>query len=136
VGQFQLDSGSPGGAFGLALQTAGNQIRLAAVDDDTNALQIFTLDPAAQSGSVQGQTSPMPGQPSRSTPMSSSGMQSGSGGLTAVIDQVFQGLNAALASVESQLLALDPQLAGAVQMFNMELEALETGIAGHPIGGL
>lgn len=47
VGQFQLDSGAAGGAFGLALQSVGGQTRFAAVDDDTNTLDIFTLDPVS-----------------------------------------------------------------------------------------
>jgi hypothetical protein len=136
VGQFQLDSGSPGGAFGLALQTLGSQIRFAAVDDDANTLQIFTLDPAAQSGNGQGQSSSASGQSSPSTPPLHSGQQSGSGGQTSAIDQVFQELNAALASVESRFLAMDPQFIGAVQMLNAALEALETDIVGHPVCGL
>ena len=44
VSQFQLDSGNPGGAFGLAVRSGnGNNIIFAAVDDDTNALDIWTV---------------------------------------------------------------------------------------------
>lgn len=152
VGQFQLDSGGPGGAFGLALQTIGKQIRLAAVDDDTNTLQIFTLDPppsggaqvqrggvsAMVSGSVQQTVSSLAStsmQPSTATLASGSTRQSSSGS-TSTLDQVLQELNAIVASVESQLLAMHPQLGMMVQMFNTELEMLETDLTGHSVGGL
>jgi hypothetical protein len=49
---------------------------------------------------------------------------------------VLQDLNAEVAMIESRLLAMDPQLSMAVQMFNSALEMLESDIAGHPIGGL
>jgi uncharacterized protein (TIGR03118 family) len=68
VGQFQLDPGAAGGAFGLAVQSVGNQIRLAAVDDNTNTLHLFTLDPAAQSTGATPQTPPAP-MPPMSPPM-------------------------------------------------------------------
>ena len=43
VGTFQLDSGNPGAAFGIALSVQNGQIRFAAVDDDTNTVDVFTL---------------------------------------------------------------------------------------------
>jgi uncharacterized protein (TIGR03118 family) len=43
VGQFQIDPGAAGGAFGLAVQDVNGQIRFAAVDDNTNSLDIFTF---------------------------------------------------------------------------------------------
>jgi hypothetical protein len=43
VGQFQVDSGAGGGAFGIAAQQMGGQVRFAAVDDNTNALDVWTL---------------------------------------------------------------------------------------------
>jgi uncharacterized protein (TIGR03118 family) len=43
VGSFQLDTGNPGAAFGLALTTQNGELRFAAVDDNTNSVQIFTL---------------------------------------------------------------------------------------------
>jgi uncharacterized protein (TIGR03118 family) len=43
VGQFQIDPGAAGGAFGLALQNVNGEIRFAAVDDNTNSLDIFTF---------------------------------------------------------------------------------------------
>ena len=44
VAQVQLDSGMPGGAFGLAIAESGDSIRFAAVDDDLNVLDIWTID--------------------------------------------------------------------------------------------
>jgi uncharacterized protein (TIGR03118 family) len=43
VGQFQIDNGPAGGAFGLAVSSAGGRLRFAAVDDNTNTLQIWTF---------------------------------------------------------------------------------------------
>jgi DNA-binding beta-propeller fold protein YncE len=43
VGEFQIDSGPAGAAFGIAVQQVGNQIRFAAVDDNTNTLQVWTV---------------------------------------------------------------------------------------------
>jgi uncharacterized protein (TIGR03118 family) len=50
VAQFQVDSGNPGAAFGLALSTANGVLRFATVDDDpsatftnSNTVSIFTL---------------------------------------------------------------------------------------------
>jgi uncharacterized protein (TIGR03118 family) len=151
VGQFQVDSGSGGGAFGLGVQTVGKQVRLAAVDDNTNTLHIFTFDPPAQSDSEQDQSGSMSEREADSIGSSSSSVQSSNGGQgqtsstsgqssshgrTSALDQVFQAFNAALASLESQLVALDPQLAAMIETFNMTLEAQETHLAGHPIGGL
>jgi len=42
VGQFSIDS-NPDGPFGLAVTDAGGQLRLAAVDDDTNTLDVWTF---------------------------------------------------------------------------------------------
>jgi hypothetical protein len=141
VGQFQVDSGAPGGAFGLALQSIGTQIQLAAVDDDANTLEIFTLDPPI-SGGGQAQQGVMPTtmvnsiMQSTTTSSSTSAQQSSSSGQTSVIDMVLQDLNAEVTMIESQLLAMDPHLSMGVQMFNSMLEMVETDIAGHPIGGM
>jgi hypothetical protein len=43
VTQFQLDSGNGGGAFGLAVTTENGLVRFAAVDDNTNSVDIWTL---------------------------------------------------------------------------------------------
>jgi uncharacterized protein (TIGR03118 family) len=46
VSEFQLDSGSGGGAFGLAVSSANGALRFAAVDDNTNTVQIWTFQEA------------------------------------------------------------------------------------------
>ncbi|MGH7225347.1 MAG: TIGR03118 family protein, partial [Gemmataceae bacterium] len=43
VGQFQIDNGAPGAAFGLAVQQVGDQVRFAAVDDNTNTIDVWTF---------------------------------------------------------------------------------------------
>jgi uncharacterized protein (TIGR03118 family) len=43
VAQFQLDSGGPGAAFGIAVTEQNGVIRFAAVDDNTNTVEIWTL---------------------------------------------------------------------------------------------
>jgi DNA-binding beta-propeller fold protein YncE len=43
VGEFQVDPGLGGGAFGLAFSTSGD-LRFAAVDDDQNTLDIWDID--------------------------------------------------------------------------------------------
>jgi hypothetical protein len=43
VGQFSVDPGS-GGAFGLAVTNDNGVLRLAAVDDVTNSLEVWTFD--------------------------------------------------------------------------------------------
>jgi hypothetical protein len=43
VAQYQVDSGSPGGAFGLAFGGSDDEVRFAAVDDVQNTLKIWTL---------------------------------------------------------------------------------------------
>lgn len=43
VATHQLDGGAPGGAFGIAIANAGGTVRFAAVDDDLNALTVWTL---------------------------------------------------------------------------------------------
>jgi sugar lactone lactonase YvrE len=44
VGQFQLDKGAPGAAFGIAVSTVNGQLRFAAADDNTNSLDVWTFD--------------------------------------------------------------------------------------------
>jgi uncharacterized protein (TIGR03118 family) len=50
VGDFQVDPGAVGAAFGIALSTDDGKLRFAAVDDNTNSVEIFTfsLGQAAQ----------------------------------------------------------------------------------------
>jgi len=43
VATYQLDSGAPGAAFGVASTTWQGAVRFAAVDDDQNALTVWTL---------------------------------------------------------------------------------------------
>jgi len=43
IAQYSVDLGGQGGAFGLALQTEGDKLRLAAVDDVVNTLETWTL---------------------------------------------------------------------------------------------
>jgi uncharacterized protein (TIGR03118 family) len=50
VGQFQLDSGAAGAAFGIAVQQEGDLVRFAAVDDNTNALEVWTFQTADPPG--------------------------------------------------------------------------------------
>jgi hypothetical protein len=43
VAQFQLDSGGPGAAFGIAITNVNGVVRFAAVDDNTNTVDVWTL---------------------------------------------------------------------------------------------
>ena len=43
VTQFQVDPGAGGGAFGIAITGSGNNVRFAAVDDNTNMLHIWNV---------------------------------------------------------------------------------------------
>jgi uncharacterized protein (TIGR03118 family) len=43
VADFQLDTGNPGAAFGLAISTDNGEIRFAAVDDNTNTVKVWTF---------------------------------------------------------------------------------------------
>ena len=49
VAERSVDSASSGSAFGIALQTNGSQIRFAAVDDNLNTLDIWTIVTGAAS---------------------------------------------------------------------------------------
>jgi hypothetical protein len=55
IGQFQLDPGGPGAAFGIALSTANGELRFAAVDDNTNTLHIWTFRLTPQNDQDQDQ---------------------------------------------------------------------------------
>jgi len=74
VGQFSLDP-KPGGAFGLAVTNTGGVLRLAAVDDNTNSLDVWTFDTRGRS--------------SKSTGAFSVGVAQPSGGNAAGVDQLF-----------------------------------------------
>jgi uncharacterized protein (TIGR03118 family) len=122
VGQFQIDSGAPGAAFGLAAQQIGDQVRFAAVDDNTNTLKVWTFqttDPPGGDGFALSSVNPS---------MSPSPAPSPSDSLAQRVDAFFQSFNAALQSMESKFLAMDPQLSSMAIMFNADLDALEAMI--------
>jgi DNA-binding beta-propeller fold protein YncE len=51
VGELQLDPGTAGAAFGVALQDVNGQVRFAAVNDNANAVEVWTFDiPAPHKG--------------------------------------------------------------------------------------
>jgi uncharacterized protein (TIGR03118 family) len=58
VGQFQLDNGNSGAAFGIAVSTDSGEIRFAAVDDDTNTVSVWNFQqqpaPPSPGGHSQG----------------------------------------------------------------------------------
>jgi uncharacterized protein (TIGR03118 family) len=58
VGQFQLDNGSPGAAFGIAVSNVNGQLRFAAVDDNTNNLDVWTFETGTGVFRHNSQTSP------------------------------------------------------------------------------
>lgn len=123
VGQFQIDNGAPGAAFGLALQTIGGQTRFAAVDDNTNTLDIWTFHtPPPFPGSTAVSASSTPAMPP-STPPSLPSPPSDS--LVQAVDAFFQSFNAAVQSLESSLLTMDPMLSGFFTMLNADLTAVE-----------
>jgi DNA-binding beta-propeller fold protein YncE len=132
VGQFQVDGGAPGAAFGLAAQQIGDQVRFAAVDDNTNSLNIWTFQttgPSSGGKAVPGSMTmgAMASNSSHSS-TSSSTATSPSDSLVQQIDAFFQAFNAALQSMESSLLAMHPQLSGLFSMVNADLDALEAMI--------
>jgi uncharacterized protein (TIGR03118 family) len=43
VGTYQVDTGNAGAAFGIALSTDNGEVRFAAVDDNTNTLDVWTF---------------------------------------------------------------------------------------------
>jgi uncharacterized protein (TIGR03118 family) len=122
VGQFQIDGGPPGAAFGLAVQQIGNQVRFAAVDDNTNSLDVWTFQTNGSGGdSSHGSDDSV--QPDASL-MSSSA----SDPIAQRVDAFFQAFNSALHSMESALLAMNPNLAGLFSMVNADVNALEASI--------
>jgi sugar lactone lactonase YvrE len=48
IGQFQLDSGAGGAASGIALTVVNGEVRFAAVDGNTNTLDLWTFVTAAR----------------------------------------------------------------------------------------
>jgi hypothetical protein len=47
VGQFQLDPGNGGAAFGIAVSSVNGELRFAAADDNTNSLDVWTFQTRA-----------------------------------------------------------------------------------------
>jgi hypothetical protein len=45
VAQYQIDTGAPGSAFGIASTPSGDGIRFAAVDDNLNTVTVWTVRP-------------------------------------------------------------------------------------------
>ncbi len=136
VGQFQIDGGAAGGAFGLAVQRIGDQVRFAAVDDNTNTLNIWTFqtDKSDTNGGKDHHDDDLPMSSGNShmqgsdPSMSSSSLSSSNNPLVQQIDAFFQSLNAAVHSLESSILAMDPGLSSLISMFNADLDALEAMI--------
>jgi uncharacterized protein (TIGR03118 family) len=123
VGQFQVDSGAAGAAFGLAVQQFGNQVRFAAVDDNANALKIWTFETTKKSTGAG--SAPHGNSTPSSTSLSSPTSSAPSDPLVQEIDAFFQAFNAELKALESTLLAMHPQLSGLFSMVNADLFALE-----------
>jgi uncharacterized protein (TIGR03118 family) len=159
VGQFQIDTGAAGAAFGLAVQRIGDQVRFAAVDDNTNSLNIWTFQTAESSMTGGGHEYGMSSSPAGSRqqqpdianlfannpaatmstmmPPSNGMPPSASMNLTeSRIDAYFQMVDATLLSLESDILARMPQLAGMIQSFNAMATSVESAIAAHPIDDL
>ena len=45
VAQYQIDTGAPGSAFGIASTPSGDGIRFAAVDDNLNTVTVWRMRP-------------------------------------------------------------------------------------------
>jgi uncharacterized protein (TIGR03118 family) len=57
VGEFSVDP-NPGGAFGLAVTNTGGRLRLAAVDDNTNSLDMWTFQTSPRPSALVGGLAP------------------------------------------------------------------------------
>jgi uncharacterized protein (TIGR03118 family) len=143
VGQFQIDGGPAGAAFGLAAQAVGDQVRFAAVDDNTNTLHVFTFDPPAEpnvggSGSMSNSMTGMPtgtGQSNLAVGMPTTPPQS-NGGNTTQIDSFILAFNSmlrTLESMESSMFGNNPQLDAFFQSLNAMVGSIESNVAGHAI---
>ncbi len=128
VGQFQVDNGAAGAAFGLAVQQIGDQVRFAAVDDNANALKIWTFQTTKQSPGTEfvphGNNTALSPSPT----LASTSPSTPSDPLVQEIDAFFQAFNAELQMLESSLLAMHPQLSALFSMVNADLTALEAMI--------
>jgi len=85
AGQFQLDTGAAGAAFGIAVSNVDGELRFAAVDDNTNTLDVWTFD-------------------SQSKPSKSTGSSSGGGIHAKAVDQLLAFLEEELTSILTGIL--------------------------------
>jgi uncharacterized protein (TIGR03118 family) len=123
------------GLFGKVTMTDGgngHNSDMMSNSGDNNAQQQGIVNLFANNSATAMSNSMQPGIPMNGMPMpSASAGQSQSG-----IDAFFQTLDARLMSLESDIVARMPQLAGMIQSFNAMGTQLESTIAGHPINDL
>jgi hypothetical protein len=98
VGELSIDP-NPGGAFGLAVTNVGGLLRLAAVEDVTNSLDVWTFDSSSEDSSPISRGPAISLSPSGANFVTTIGVPSGSQtgtsialaarGQSAAIDQLF-----------------------------------------------
>src|SRR5271157_2329536 len=91
VGQFSIDK-SEGAAFGLAVSNVGGFLRLAAVEDVTNSLDVWTFNTNSRSSFASNSSSASGSAASDANFVTTIGMSSGApaaSGKSAAIDQLF-----------------------------------------------
>jgi uncharacterized protein (TIGR03118 family) len=91
VGEFQVDK-ALGAAFGLAVSNVGGVLRLAAVDDNTNSLDVWTFNTKSRSSFASHSSSASGSAASDANFVTTIGMSSGAlaaSGQSAAIDQLF-----------------------------------------------
>ena len=91
VGQFSIDP-NPDGPFGLAVTNVGGVLRLAAVDDNTNSLDVWTFKTNSRSSFASHSSSASGSAASDANFVTTIGMSSGAlaaSGQSAAIDQLF-----------------------------------------------
>ena len=91
VGEFSIDP-TEGGAFGLAVTNVGGVLRLAAVDDNTNSLDVWTFNTNSRSSFASHSSSASGSAASDANFVTTIGMSSGAlaaSGQSAAIDQLF-----------------------------------------------
>ena len=91
VGQFSIDT-TEGAAFGLAVSNVGGVLRLAAVDDVTNSLDVWTFNTNSRSSFASHSSSASGSAASDANFVTTIGMSSGAlaaSGQSAAIDQLF-----------------------------------------------
>jgi len=91
VGEFSIDP-TEGGAFGIAVTDVGGVLRLAAVDDNTNSLDVWTFNTNSRSSFASHSSSASGSAASDANFVTTIGMSSGAlaaSGQSAAIDQLF-----------------------------------------------